>query len=158
MKLYHGTNMDFDVIDLNKSQRGKDFGRGFYLSEDVEQAHKLAVFKSLQFGGEPIVLTYDFKESLLVEGELNFLYYNEYSAKWAEFILMNRQNKSDFNKHPYDVVYGPIANDKVGVQIRLLLEHNISPEIFLERLKYMKGITFQYFFGTELAIEHLVKV
>ncbi|MFR3329605.1 MAG: DUF3990 domain-containing protein [Odoribacter splanchnicus] len=150
--------MDFDVIDLNKSQRGKDFGRGFYLSEDAEQAYKLAVFKSLQFGGEPNVLTYDFKESLLVEGVLNFLSFNEYSAEWAEFVLKNRQNKSEFNKHSYDVVYGPIANDKVGVQIRLLLEHNISPEIFLERLKYMKGITFQYLFGTELAIKHLIRL
>ena len=28
-------------------------------------------------------------------------------------------------------------------------------ETFLERLKYMKGITFQYFFGSEKAIQML---
>ena len=32
MILYHGTNVDFDRIDLLKSKPNKDFGRGFYLS------------------------------------------------------------------------------------------------------------------------------
>ena len=26
MRLYHGTNVDFDVIDITKSQKFKDFG------------------------------------------------------------------------------------------------------------------------------------
>ena len=29
MKLYHGTNIDFGVIDLVKSNKYKDFGQGF---------------------------------------------------------------------------------------------------------------------------------
>ena len=32
MRLYHGTNVDFDVIDITKSQKFKDFGQGFYLT------------------------------------------------------------------------------------------------------------------------------
>ena len=32
MILYHGTNADFDEIDLLKSKPNKDFGQGFYLS------------------------------------------------------------------------------------------------------------------------------
>ena len=36
MKLYHGTNRDFDRIDLMKSKPNKDFGRGFYLSTDYD--------------------------------------------------------------------------------------------------------------------------
>ena len=50
------------------------------------------------------------------------------------------------------------ADDKVGVQIRNFMEGNISIDVFLERLKYIKGITFQYFFGTEKAIKHLKKL
>ncbi len=38
MKLYYGTNQAFDVIDLQKSKPNKDFGQGFYLSADYEQA------------------------------------------------------------------------------------------------------------------------
>ena len=50
------------------------------------------------------------------------------------------------------------ADDKVGVQIRNFMEGNISIDLFLERLKYIKGITFQYFFGTEKAIKYLKKL
>ena len=42
MILYHGTNVAFDSIDLNKSKPNKDFGKGFYLSADYEQAMAMA--------------------------------------------------------------------------------------------------------------------
>ena len=38
MILYHGSNVAIDVIDLSKSRPGKDFGKGFYLSADRQQA------------------------------------------------------------------------------------------------------------------------
>ena len=49
-------------------------------------------------------------------------------------------------------------DDKVGVQIRNFMEGNISIDVFLERLKFIKGITFQYFFGTEKAIKLLKRL
>ena len=70
MKLYHGTYTDFAQIDLSLSQKGKDFGKGFYLSDNYDQAYNMAVFKSIQFNGTPIVLQYEFDESLLYDGEL----------------------------------------------------------------------------------------
>lgn len=45
MILYHGTNVEFDVIDLTKSKPNKDFGRGFYLSDNYEQALNMAKTK-----------------------------------------------------------------------------------------------------------------
>ncbi len=157
MILFHGTYLDFDRIDLSKSNKGKDFGKGFYLSENKEQAEKMAVFKSLQYGSKPIILKYDFDENFL-KRELSFLKFTKYSKEWADFILRNRMNENDANIHQYDVVYGPIANDKIGVQIRNLIEQNIDMDVFLERLKYVQGITFQYFFGTERAISKLVRI
>ena len=158
MKLYHGTYTDFREIDLSKSNIGKDFGKGFYLSDNYEQAYKLALFKANQYNVNPIVISYEFDDSLLSEGTLLFQKYDEYSNEWASFILKNRMNKHDENIHNFDVVYGPIANDKVGVQIRNLLEQNIDMEIFLRRLKYMHGITFQYFFGPEKAVSKLIRL
>lgn len=155
MILYHGTNTDFPVIDLTKSQRGKDFGCGFYLSASKEQAEEMAKFKVQLFGGQFIVQSYEFDETHLCDGTLQFLSFEGYSKDWATFILANRQNKNAENIHDYDIVYGPIANDKVGAQIRNVMEHNINMETFLERLKYMKGITFQYYFGSEKAIQML---
>ena len=45
MKLYHGTNVDFEQIDVAKSKPNKDFGRGFYLSADYHQAKNMADIK-----------------------------------------------------------------------------------------------------------------
>ena len=155
MILYHGTNTDFMAIDLNKSQRGKDFGCGFYLSESEAQAEDMAKFKVQLFGGQTIVQSYEFDVARLGDGTLRFLRFDGYSKEWATFILANRQNKNAYNIHDYDIVFGPIANDKVGAQIRNVMEQNINMDTFLERLKYMKGITFQYFFGSEKAIQML---
>ena len=157
MILYHGTYQNFKDINLSKSNKGKDFGKGFYLSENQEQAEKMAIFKSLQYGGEPIVLKFEFDEKLLNK-ELSFLEFTKYSKEWAIFILKNRMNENDVNIHPFDVVYGPIANDKIGVQIRNLIEQNINMDVFLERLKYVQVITFQYFFGTKKAISKLIRI
>ncbi|MBP3517604.1 MAG: DUF3990 domain-containing protein [Parabacteroides sp.] len=158
MKLYHGTVYDIKEIDLSKSNSAKDFGKGFYLSPDKSQAERWAIFKSIQLGGTPKVYEFEFDKSLLENKELSVKQFDEYTKEWAEFIFANRKNLSEDNVHDYDVVIGPIANDKVGVQIRNYMEGNISFEVFVERLKYMKGITFQYFFGTEKAVKQLVKV
>ena len=155
MILYHGTNTDFRAIDLTKSQRGKDFGCGFYLSESELQAEDMAKFKVQLFGGQSIIQSYEFDENHLSDGTLRFLRFDGYTKDWAEFILANRQNRNADNIHDYDIVYGPIANDKVGAQIRNVMEQNINLDTFLERLKYMKGITFQYLFGSEKAIQML---
>ena len=154
MILYHGTNQDFEAIDFSKCHRGKDFGCGFYLSESREQAFEIAENRVKFFGGEIVIQKYGFDESLL-DNYLLFRKFDSYTKDWAEFIYSNRKNTNAENIHFYDVVYGPIANDTVGLQVRNLIEHNISLETFLQRLKYMKGITFQYFFGTELAINQL---
>ena len=38
MILYHGTNVEFDHIDLTRSKPNKDFGQGFYTGESYDQA------------------------------------------------------------------------------------------------------------------------
>lgn len=158
MILYHGSNVVIDHIDLNKSARGKDFGKGFYLSDDRAQAEDMAIFKSLQLNGTPVINAFEFDEHMLSDSSLKVKIFEEYSLEWAEFVFKNRNNKTDITVHDYDIVYGPIADDKVGVQIRNLMEKNITLDIFLKRLKYIKGITFQYFFGTETAIKYLRKL
>ena len=158
MKLYHGSTVEIKEIDIAKSKPNKDFGRGFYLSADKQQAQRLAEYKAYQIGGNPVINVYDFDERLLTDGTLKVRRFNSYSKDWAEFIFANRQSKTGESIHDYDVVIGPIANDKVGVQVRKYFDKEITLETFLENLKYMKGITFQYFFGTEKAIKYLRKL
>lgn len=89
---------------------------------------------------------------------LKILSFNNYTEDWAKFVLRNRDAKSDENSHGYDIVYGPIANDSVGRQITNLKEGYITFDEFIERLKYMKGITFQYAFCTNDALKKLRKL
>ena len=42
MKLYHGSNVSIETIDLKRGRKGKDFGQGFYLSADCNQAQMMA--------------------------------------------------------------------------------------------------------------------
>ncbi len=156
--LYHGSTVIIERIDLSKSRPNKDFGSGFYLSEDRQQALRMGEFKALTEGGTPVLNTYLFDEKLLVSKDLKVLTFEGYTREWAEFIFLNRNNKTTLPAHDYDIVYGPIANDRVGVQIGKYEAGDISLKQFLENLKYMKGITFQYFFGTEVAISKLIKV
>lgn len=158
MKLYHGSTVYIEQIDLQKSRPNKDFGRGFYLSADRFQAQRMGEFKALIEGGVPVMNVYELDEAVLQSGELKVLRFEGYSREWAEFIFLNRNNPSKLPAHDYDIVYGPIANDRVGVQISKYEAGDITLEQFLENLKYMQGITYQYFFGTDKAIAKLKKL
>lgn len=157
MKLYHGTNRDFKSIDLKKSKPNKDFGRGFYLSDNYEQALNMAKVKVEQMeSGVITVQEYSFDECLL--DRLNVLRFDEYTEDWAKFILLNRNNPDDRPAHDYDIVIGPIADDRVGVQLWKYENKAIDLPTLVNNLKYMKGITIQYFFGTERAIQLLKRI
>lgn len=155
MILYHGSNIVIGQIDLTKSKPNKDFGQGFYLSDNENQAQGMAEFKAMQLGGDPIVSRFEFDDTIMSDTSLKVLRFEEYSEEWADFVLKNRDGVAT---EKYDIVYGPIANDKVGLQIRKLKDGSIDKKEFLNRLKYMKGITFQYFFGSKNAISHLKKI
>ncbi len=158
IKLYHGSVVKIEKIDLKKSRPNKDFGRGFYLSADEQQAWRMGELKALIDGGEPVMNVYEFDEDVMKSGELKVLMFSGYTREWADFIFLNRNNKLSVPVHDYDIVYGPIANDRVGVQIGRYEAGDITLDQFLKKLKYMKGITYQYFFGTEKAISKLNKL
>lgn len=158
MRLYHGSSVVIDEIDMSLSKVGKDFGCGFYLSPDKEQAEKMAAKKAEQLHCDtPCVTEFECNE-LLMKSELRVLEFEDYSKEWAEFVLDNRKNRTRQNIHDYDVVYGPIANDDVGLLIRRLTAGLIDVDKFLNELKYKKGITYQYFFATEKSIKYLERV
>jgi len=156
--LYHGTNEPFDTVDLQKSKRYKDFNRAFYLSKEQSQAYEMANNKVDFLGGEPIVYAYEFDEQRLQEGDLKVKIFPHYSEEWAEFIWRNRDENQDF-KHDYDIVYGPIANDTIGLQLReFKRKHHGSIRSFLKGIKFIKGETFQYAFCSEKAIKLLKRI
>lgn len=155
MILYHGSNIIVDKIDLRQSKSNKDFGRGFYLSDSYSQALEFAQFKSLQLGGNPCVSVFEFDYEGIDLYGLKSKEFSSYSEEWVDFIIANRQGNI---KHDFDYVFGPIADDKVGRQLRLYKDEDITKEQLIERLKYFKGLTFQYYFGTEKSLKLLNRV
>lgn len=156
MKLYHGSTVYIEKIDLSKSKPNKDFGKAFYLSTDKNQALEMAQFKAEFEDSTPIVNVYEFDESLLQQ----FCYkrFEENSKEWAQFVFNHRSEPNGLTLHNYDIVYGPIANDRIGAQITRFKQGYISFDEFLKRIQYIKGITFQYAFCTQRAIDKLIKL
>lgn len=159
IKLYHGSNQKIEVPDLVHSKPFKDFGRGFYLSSNKQQAWDMAFQKVSQTKeGKAEVTEFLFDETAMTAGELKVLNYPDYSEEWALFVLNNRDKNAQHPTHDYDIVYGPIADDGVTFQLRRYEGGVISLPKLVEELKYAKGITFQYFFGTERALQQLKRL
>ncbi len=157
--LYHGSNVKIEVPDLVHSKPYKDFGRGFYLSANKKQASDMARQKVYQTKeGEAIISEFLFDDKIMSSDTLKVLVYPDYSEDWARFILANRNKNSVQPVHDYDIVYGPIADDGVTYQLRRYEGGVISLSRLVEELRYAKGITFQYLFGTERSLKLLKRV
>ena len=71
IKLYHGSNIAIDRIDLSIGRKGKDFGQGFYLSPDLKQAQRMAQIAVEREGfGSPTVTTFLFDDAHLTDGSV----------------------------------------------------------------------------------------
>lgn len=104
-----------------------------------------------------IVTTFQFDDSRLFTSELKYLSFEGPTAEWAKFIVANRHASRTGFKHDYDIVYGPVANDGVFDQLRRYEQGRISTEELAEELTYQK-LNNQYFFGTERALEFLIRI
>ncbi len=158
MILYHGSNVEIDSIDFSKSKVGKDFGVGFYLSADEQQAQEMAEKKTQLFGGKPTITRYEFDEDAAKADAIAYLRYEKYGTDWGKFVKMNRDNKTRVQLHSYDIVYGPIADDNIGLQMRRIDAGLIDWDNFVKELEFKGGETYQYFFGTETSLKYLKKI
>lgn len=153
MKLYHGSDIEIVAVDLSCSQANKDFGKGFYLSDDAEQAWNFARYKAdkpRSVSKTAVVTEFTFDERLLTDGSLRILRFLGYSLDWVKFIKANRKVRNE----DYDVVIGPIANDDVRTQFVKHMLGEITEVELLERLKW-KRCTYQYCFISDEAVSYL---
>lgn len=157
MTLYHGTNIEFEEIDLAKSYRFKDFGQGFYLTDIRSQAEELSRKRADRDGGTPVVLEYEFDEKALSDKGLNILVFDFPDAEWAEFIYKNRSRSVPEYHHDYDIVKGPIADDGVAYLLNRYEEGTYTIKELARKLKYKK-LNNQYFFGTQRALALLKRI
>ena len=145
MRLYHGSNMAFKEIDLERCRPNKDFGKGFYLTPDHEGALKMANRTVRRFGGSPFVMTFEFNESKLTNASVRR--FPMPSAEWALFVMANRRPQMPSEDHNRDnrheVVCGPIANDDLALLFRQFERGLVSVEMLVREMKF-KQLTFQF--------------
>lgn len=164
MILYHGTNIDFEEIDLSLCAPYKDFGSGFYTTTLLDQAKAMAVRKSRLFGGEPCVITYEAPDNLLELDTVKIKNFPTTSKEWAVFIINNRNrdftdiHSPDCNSdNKYEIVFGPVANDTLTTLIRQYQRGFIDSGILLQEMKYAAPNN-QYSFHSQKAVDLLKKV
>lgn len=159
MILYHGSNVEIKTIDLAMCRPFKDFGRGFYVTENPEQARNMAKRVSRIYGGKPVVNECFIDDDFMNNKTLNILDFGtKPSYEWAVFVMNNRDKAfSDYGSascnfdNKYDIVHGPIANDDMAVLFRQFQNGIISTEILVKGLKSDNFVD-QYSFHTEKAL------
>ena len=63
MKLYHGSNIEVKNPKIINSGRALDFGKGFYVTSDYEQARKWAISTTERREvGIPIISVYEIND------------------------------------------------------------------------------------------------
>lgn len=153
MRLYHGSNVRIEEVDFAKCHPFKDFGCGFYLTDNMKHARNMAFRRCRRAGGEEFVTEFEFDYEGAVQN-LNIKVFEKPSEEWAEFVMRNRDVTILHPIHGYDIVIGPIADDSVVISFRLFQDGYISISELVKRLEY-KELSTQYFFHNAKAISYL---
>ena len=151
MKIYHGSLEVVEHPIILKPNRKLDYGDGFYTTTSKKQAKEWVERRMLEKHSTcGHINVYEFDDKMLPE--LNCLIFPEPNEEWAEFVMANR-TKYNFT-HDYDIVYGPVANDRVYLQFGLYEAGAISVDTLIRELKTCKLID-QYLFHTDKALTAL---
>jgi hypothetical protein len=135
MRVYHGSYLIIENIDLTKCQPNKDFGKGFYVTKFYPHAKNWAQIIGEKHQTTGVITEFDFCDSDFSLSICKVKRFEKYDEEWLDFVVLNRDKKSAF-AHDYDIVEGPVANDKIQNRLKKYLRGNISKTAFLEELKY----------------------
>ncbi len=150
MLLYHGSNLLISKPRIIESRRFLDFGVGFYLTSDFEQAKKWAIrTKERTNEGDSLVSVFEVEDSGI--SKLNLLVFKTADVNWLKYVAKNR---TEYFSDNYDIVYGPVANDQTMRVISNYIKGYYNEKIALELLLPQK-LKDQYVFKNERALSIL---
>jgi hypothetical protein len=157
MPVYHGSYTKINDIDLSKCRENKDFGRGFYVTKFKKHAETWADIIGSKHGVKGFVTEFKFFERAFQDEIFKALRFADYNEEWLDFIVLNRDTSTTEQRHDYDIVEGPVADDKVQNRINIYLKGEISKADFLEELKYHEE-THQICFCTRKSLQMIEPV
>lgn len=150
--LYYGSRGGIEGNIKPESREKCDFGKGFYLGENPMQVRGLIC-------GDSAPVFYEIRLKLSEIPEERILRLE--GKDWIYVVLANRKKCEDFNKlemakkwqkklSKYDVIVGPIADDRMNIAIKRFSDYTLTDkglEYCLKKADY--GM--QYVLKTELA-------
>lgn len=148
-QLYHGSNVIIQHPDIQKGRLDVDFGQGFYLTGNLGMASKWACHMS----GKPYVNIYTLDQSELSIKNLKA------DKEWLNFVARNRTGRTEpfpinFIPEDYDIIIGPVADDRLSVTLDLYYDGMISAEKATKIINCM-GYGSQIVLKTSKAVQHL---
>ena len=157
--LYHGSREGINGrIIPNKSRRTNlDFGVGFYLGESFKQS---STFIAEEKSGKDRIYAFRFNQNNLRILKLEGLEWIFFVAYNRGKIPKNKENQKLINKMEsfenggYDVICGPIADDKMSMNMEEFFSNNLTYGQILDCLTQLK-VGDQYCLVTQKACNRL---
>lgn len=151
MICYHGSDTIVDTPKILEAKRPLDFGGGFYVTTSRQQAKSWAIKVAYRNNSNHrCVNKYTFDETG-AKANLTVIHFDIADEKWLDFICDNRSGKSTGE---YDIVIGPVADDRV---YRVVVEYengDLDKETALKNLK-TEALCDQILFHTPRSLEYL---
>lgn len=151
MRVYHGSLERVTAPEIRESNRTLDYGSGFYTTTSYAQAEEW-VRKRMEDGRARKGFVNEYELDLDKMPLLKCLLFDSPTDEWIDFVMNNRL-KNGF-VHDYDIVHGPVANDRVYTCFALYEGGVMSKENLLSELKTYELVD-QYLFHTERALQIL---
>lgn len=167
MILYHGSYTIVDNPDLQKCEKGRDFGKGFYLTGSRLQATKFvkpSIYKAIVSG---VILPdtnvgYVSRFKVKSISDLNTYVFKSTDKEWLNCIVGHRKRNSIPNEvkkwQSYDVISGKIADDSTNIVLTAYMEGIYgqinSEEAISTAIKFLEpeNLKEQYCFRSEKAL------
>lgn len=151
MILYHGSIEIVESPGIRPANRTLDYGNGFYTTTSYKQAEAWVRRRLDEFRKDKgFVNVYEFDTKALQE--VNSLIFNSPDENWLDFVMANRTDRN--YTHGYDIVYGPVANDRVYAAFALFEGGILDKQSLIRELKTYKLVD-QYLFHTEKSLKFI---
>ncbi|WP_456088311.1 DUF3990 domain-containing protein [Parabacteroides sp.] len=133
MIVYHGGT---DIITQPMVRLGRDkldFGKGYYVTDILEQAETWSRRVADYRKRSPIVCKYEL-DLEVIKVIFRYKKFDGYNLEWLKFIVENRRGGAAWKD--YDLIEGGVADDRVVDTVELFMGDYISAEAAIERLRH----------------------
>lgn len=136
MQLYHGTDKRFRFPDIYELSEHTDFGKGFYLTHELERAKEWGQNRNqFKYRVNVYLIEDNYVEIARTLG-LQVKIFQKANKEWAEFVYNNRYIEG-FH-HNYDIVVGPVADNALQVKFAEMQRYGKTFEQVASEIKYQK--------------------